>query len=307
VGWSLWQSLPHTQVGAGFKSRLLRGTWRFAAGISGITVMSLILVQMDKVILSGLLRLEMFGYYVLASAVATSIYLFVNPVFSAVSPRFTQLVSLGDEDGLKQLYHHSCQLISAVILPVSIVIAFFSKEILFLWTGNSTTVESTHLVLSILVIGTALNGLMHLPYALQLAYGWTKLAFYINVVAVLILVPSIILMASFYGAVGAAIVWVVLNSGFVLVGIQLTHHRLLRGEQWKWYFEDVGLPLTVALAAAFCCSIFVPRTGPRFQLAVILAGILLFVASSTFLATPVTRAALFGYFRSRKGRLFSVS
>jgi hypothetical protein len=156
-------------------------------------------------------------------------------------------------------------------------------------------------------MGTALNGLMHLPYALQLAYGWTKLAFHMNAVAVLILVPSIILMASLYGAVGAAIIWVVLNSGFVLISIPLMHHRLLKGEQWKWYFEDVGLPLAVAVAAAFCGSLFVPGTGPRFQLAMVLAGILLFVAGSTFLATPVTRAAVFGYFRSRKGRLFSVS
>jgi O-antigen/teichoic acid export membrane protein len=307
VGWSLWRSLPESQLGADFKNGLLRGTWRFAAGISGITILSLILIQMDKVILSGLLKLEMFGYYVLAGTVATSIYLLVNPVFAALSPRFTQLVSLGDEEGLRQLYHHGCQLMSVVILPVSVVTALFSKEILFLWTGNSTTVEYTHLVLSILVIGTALNGLMHLPYALQLAYGWTKLAFYMNAVAVLILAPSIILMASLYGAVGAAIIWVVLNIGFVLVGIPLMHRRLLRGEQWRWYFEDVGLPLAVALVAAFCGSILVPGSGSRLQLAVILAGILLFVAGSTFLATPITRATFFGYFRSRKGRLFSVS
>src|SRR5438132_12646381 len=151
----------------------------------------------------------MFGYYIIAGAVATSIHFLALPVFFALYPRFTQLVSLADEEGLKQLYHHSCQLMSVLILPVSIVIAFFSKEILFLWTGDSTTVEYTHLVLSILVAGTALNGLMCLPLALQLSYGWTKLAFYINVVAVLITAPSIILMAASYGAVGAAFIWVI--------------------------------------------------------------------------------------------------
>jgi len=307
VGWFLWRSLPKTQTVASFQSKLLRDTWRFAAGISGITVVSVILTQIDKIILSRVLSLEMFGYYVFAGAVATNMLLFVLPVFSALYPRFTQLVSLGDEEGLKQLYHHSCQLISVSILPVSIVIAFFSKEILLVWTENSTTAGHTHLVLSILITGTALNGLMHLPYALQWAYGWTKLAFYINVVALLILAPTIILMVSRYGAVGAAASLVILNNSFALIGIHLMHRRLLRGELWRWYLEDVGLPLAVSLSAALFCLPLMPTGGSRAHLLIALAGVTLFVTGSAFLATPVTRLALIGYFRSLRGRVFNAS
>jgi O-antigen/teichoic acid export membrane protein len=187
------------------------------------------------------------------------------------------------------------------------VIAFFSKEILFLWTGNSATVANTHLVLSILVMGTALNGLMHLPHALQLAYGWTKLAFYVNLVAILILAPSIVLMASMYGAVGAAFIWVILNGGFVLVGIPLMHRRLLKGEQWRWYLEDVGLPLGVSLGAALFCWALAPTGGPRFQLLMVLTGITIFITGSTFLATPVTRLALIDYFKCQRRRVFNES
>ena len=269
--------------------------------------MWVILTQMDKVILSRLLSLEMFGYYILAGAVATSIYFVVVPVFSALYPRFTQLVSLGDEEGLKQLYHHSCQLMSVLILPVSIVIAFFSREILFLWTGNATTVANTHLVLSILVMGTALNGLMHLPYALQLAYGWTKLAFWVNVVAVLILAPSILFAGNSLRRSRAAFIWVIFNGGVVLVVIQLMHRRLQKGEQWRWYFEDVGLPLSVSLGAALLCKVLVPTGSSRFQILVVLAGVTVFTTGSTFLATPVTRLALIRYLRSWRGQPLNVS
>jgi O-antigen/teichoic acid export membrane protein len=303
----LWRSLPKAEIGPSFQSKLLRGTWRFSAGISGITVMSVILTQMDKVILSKLLSLEMFGYYILAGVVAMSIYSVQGPLFSALYPRFTQLVSLGAQEELKELYHRSCQLMSVLILPVSLVIAFFSKEILFLWTGNATTVAHTHLVLSILVTGAALNGLLSLPYALQLAYGWTKLAFYINLVAVLILAPSIVLMASLYGAVGAAFIWVVLNIGFVLFSSQLMHRRLLRGEQWRWYASDVGLPLSVSLGAAFLCRVLAPIDTPRFQLFVTLACASVFVAGSTVLATPVTRKASISFFRTWQKRLWPTS
>jgi O-antigen/teichoic acid export membrane protein len=298
AGLFLWRSLPKTETGARFQSKLLRGTWRFTAGIAGVTVMSVILTQMDKLILSRLLSLEMFGYYVLAGAVGTSIYFVVVPVFFAIYPRFTQLVSLGDEQGLRELYHQSCQLMSVLILPIASVIVFFSREILFLWTGNLTIVGHTHLVLSILATGTALHGLMHLPYALQLAYGWTKLAFYTTTVAVLLLMPLIIYMTSWYGAVGAASVWVILNGGLVLVVIQLMHRRLQKGEQWRWYLEDVGLPLAVSIVAASLCLIFVPTGGLRLELLMILAGVTVFTTGSTFLATPVTRLALIRYLRS---------
>jgi O-antigen/teichoic acid export membrane protein len=307
VAWFLWRRLPDSQGGPSFQSKLLRATWRFAAGLSGTTVLSVILTQMDKIILSRVLSLEIFGYYVLAGAATTCIYLLVLPVYSAIYPRFTQLISLGDEAELKQLYHHGCQLMSVLILPVSIVMAFFSREILFLWTGNATTADNTHSIFSILVIGTALNGLMHLPHALQLASGWTKLAFYLNLAAILICAPLIILMVTFYGAVGAAITWVIINCSFVLVGIQLMHRRLLKGEQWRWYFEDVGLPLAVSLGTALLCLLIMPKGGARIQLLTFLAGTGLFVAGSTFLAVPVTREILIDYFRSWRSRVFNAS
>ena len=47
-----------------FQKQLLKGIWRFTAGMSGIAILAVILTQMDKVILSRMLSLEMFGYYV---------------------------------------------------------------------------------------------------------------------------------------------------------------------------------------------------------------------------------------------------
>ena len=189
----LRHSLPRTGKRASFQKQLLAGVWRFAAGMSGISVLATILTQLDKVILSKMLSLEMFGYYTFAGVVAMSLYRLSGPVFSAIYPRFTQLVSLADQDGLKQLYHVSSQLMSVLILPVTVVIAMFSYEILLIWTQNPVTAEKSHVLVSILVCGTALNGLMHVPYALQLANGWTRLALSGNSLAIIILVPMIVL------------------------------------------------------------------------------------------------------------------
>lgn len=300
VGFVLWRSLPRAKTTATFQGTLLLNTWRFSVGMGGITILGVIITQMDKAILSRMLNLTMFGYYVLAGTVATGLYLLVAPIFSALHPRFTQLVTVGDEPGLRELYHDSCQFMSVVILPITMVIAMFSRELLFLWTGNAATAENTHVILSILIVGAGLNGLLNLPYALQIAHAWTRLAFYLNLVSVIVMIPSIIILTTLYGAVGAAIVWVIFNCGHVLIGIQLMHRRLLRGQHWRWYFEDVGIPLVVSLGAVLLCFVIAPTAGSRSRLFIVLTGVYLFTMGSTLIATKVTRTTLVNYLRSRK-------
>jgi O-antigen/teichoic acid export membrane protein len=246
----LWHSLPGASEAPRFRRRLLLNIWRFAAGMTGITVLVTILTQLDKIILSRMLSLKMFGYYALASVVAMNLGRFVIPVFSATYPRLTNLVALGDMEEITKLYHKSAQLVSVLVLPAALVIALFSKEILLLWTQSPETAGHTYLLVSILVMGTAVNGLMNIPYALQLAFGWTRLAFLGNVVSVLLLVPLMIVLTKWYGAVGAASVWVILNVGYMFISLPIMHRRLLPGENWRWFFEDVGRPLFASAAAA---------------------------------------------------------
>ncbi len=288
----LWRVLPHGEKKAVFQKQLLKGIWRFAAGMSGISILAVILTQMDKVILSKMLSLEMFGYYTLASVVAMSLNRLISPIFLGVYPRLTQLVSLNDQERLVRLYHQCCQFMSVVILPVAIVFAFFSYEILLLWTQNPTTAEKSHLLVSILICGTALNGLMHLPYALQLAFGWTSLSFFKNVLAVILLVPLIIYTTTHYGVVGAASVWLVLNLGYVFFEIPIMHSRLLRKEKWRWYWHDVCLPLMVVFLIAGLGRIFVSGPMSQFMMALYLIIISVSTLGITIITTRTTRTWL---------------
>ena len=66
LAYALWKSLPPATRAPRFDVRLLRKIWRFAAGMSGIAASALVLTQMDKVVLSKLVSLKVFGYYTLA-------------------------------------------------------------------------------------------------------------------------------------------------------------------------------------------------------------------------------------------------
>ncbi len=289
VAFFLWQSLPKSSQHSQFEKESLFRIWRFAAGMTGISVTAIILTQTDKIVLSKILPLEMFGYYTLATVVAGALYFFIGPVFSALFPRFSQLVSLNDQNGLKKLYHKSCQFMSVMILPAAIVVSLFSSEILLLWTSDPVTVANTQSIVSILIIGTALNGLMNLPYGLQLAHAWTKLALYTNIIASIVLVPMIYFLATRYGVVGAASAWVILNSGYALICIQIMHSRLLKGEQWRWYFNDVGVPLLAAFSVALLWRLFVPDEMSSLAMLICLLGVSTTALIVTAFATSVTR------------------
>jgi len=290
----LWRSLPYSKNNAIFQTQLLKGIWRFTAGMSGISILAVILTQLDKVILSKLLSLEMFGYYMLANMVVMSLGRIITPVFFSIYPRFTQLVTINNQDELKCLYHKSCQFIAVLILPVTVIIALFSYEVILLWTKNPATAEKTHLILSIMICGTALNGIMNPPYALQLAFGWTKLSVFKNIVAVILLVPLIIYSTMRYGATGAASVWLLLNLGYFLFEIPIMHRRLLCKEKWRWYWQDVCVPLIAALSLAGLGRLFFTDSTSHFLILVNLFIISVLTLGIAAIATPVTKTWLLG-------------
>jgi O-antigen/teichoic acid export membrane protein len=289
IAFSLWRSLPDAAETPRFRRDLLMDIRQFAAGMTGITLLVTILMQLDKIILSRMLSLKMFGYYTLASVVAMTLHSFVAPVFSATYPRLTNLVTLGVTEEITRLYHESAQLVSVAVLPAALVVALFSEEILLLWTRSPVTAGYTHVLVSILVMGTAINGLMNIPYALQLASGWTRLSFLANLVSVLILVPLMIVLTKWYGAVGAASVWVILNVGYILFTISIMHRRLLPTEKWRWYSIDIALPFGVAFLVAGAFRLVLPMPVNNLALGFNIVMISAITLGATALATPVTR------------------
>lgn len=253
-----YRHLPHNNHKAQFSVLQLKAIWRFAGGMMAITLLSLLLTQVDKIILSRLLTLEMFGYYTLAGIVAGTLNQLIVPITQAYGPRFTELVTQDDTAGLIKVYHQSAQLISVLIIPATIILVIFGRNLLLLWTGNPLLAENTAPLLALLALGTMLNGFMNIPYFLTLAYGWTKFPIYQNIIAVVLLVPSIIWATIQYGAIGAAWVWVILNAGYVLIGIHFMYRRLLSTEKWRWYGKDIILPISVSGVIIWLCMLVQP-------------------------------------------------
>jgi O-antigen/teichoic acid export membrane protein len=282
-------SLPTIPGHSRFNKKILLRLWRFAAGMTGITALAVILSQLDKIILSKILTLEMFGYYSFAATVAAGLNHLVTPLSTAIFPRFSQLVTMDDRATLKYFYHHCCQLMSLIIIPAAVLVAAFSKPIIILWTNDSSIAENSYLVLSLLITAHAINGLMNLPLALQIAHGWTRLTFCIYLYSVILGAPAIVAVSTLLGAPGTAGILILINLIYLILGTHFMHKKILPTEKWQWYLIDIGLPLMTVCAILFLGSSFINQSFSRMHMFFSLAGLAIVAYLLTALSLPMVR------------------
>lgn len=250
LGITTYGCMPKGERSGRFSMDELRSIWRFAGGMMGITILALLLTQVDKIILSKLLTLSEFGYYTLAGIVAASLFTLIGPITQAFYPKFCQLHAQGNTADLATKYHLGAQMVSIVAGSAAIVLFFFAETLLRLWTQDAELALRVAPLLSLLVLGNLLNGLMWIPYQTQLAFGWTSLSMWTNLIAVIILVPTILWSVPQFGAMGAAWLWVILNAGYCLISVQFMYKRILKEEMSRWYINDILKPLSLALITA---------------------------------------------------------
>lgn len=301
--WYLDRRLPIER--GRFSLAALKAVWKFAAGITAITVLATLLNQIDKLLLAKLLNLEEFGYFSLSMTVIGAMSIIVSPLFNAAYPRLTELAASGNVKGLSTEYHAFSQIAAFTILPIAATLAVFSSQAVYAWTGDRQLTAYVSPIISAWVVGAALNGLLHVPYALQLAVGWVRLSVGLNVLAVAIMFPALLAMVPRYGAVAAGWIWAFVNFFHFTVGMFLMHRRFLRKELPRWYLNDLGVPC--AATAVVVTVFWAAQSGPvplgRLPSGVLVASTLLAAALAAMLASPSGRKLVVAALAAAKSRL----
>ena len=289
-GLQTYRWLPTIPRPARFSIETLKGVGHFTITVAATTLVSLVLTQIDKILLSKLFSLEVFGYYTLAATAASALAPFVYPMGSALYPRLSEQVARGDMTGAAATYQKACQWLAALIIPSAVMLAAFARTALFVWTGDPALAVQVAPIVRLLVLGNLCNGLMIPAYMLQLANGWPGLAVKVNIVAICFIVPGIILVVPQYGAVGAAAIWLILNAGYLLFAIPWMHTRLLPNQMWRWYRDSLVLPLAFAALTAGILLLLVPERLGRIEAIAALVASGGLVMGMVALSIPTTRA-----------------
>jgi len=251
------RSLPAPPHLFTFRFSYLYKIRRFAAGMSIITLLGLILTNMDRVFLSHYVSLDKFGIYSLASyAVSTLFGVFVPPMFNVMYPRFSSLIAT-DERSLHKIYHLTIQWFAVITGPLLVGVLLFTHDFLMVWTQSSDVANVATRPIAWLAVGWSLNTLMMSSYILQIASGWTSIGVKLSTLLVSLFAPTLVILTIYFGIEGAAVNYALMNSAYLALGLGWTHRRLLRGQLNTVIIVDI---FPMVLVCALILAIM--RTNP---------------------------------------------
>lgn len=259
-GLALWYYLPRSAKTPSFSKKMFDDIWQYAGFASLNSVMGIVIMQVDKIILSKLLSLKDFGYYSLAFTLSSALWIIMNPLTAAVFPHFSRIVAEGKEC-LETKYREICQLMDLILLPLTFLLVFNAKRVLLLWTQNASVAENASFLVVFMLLSTMCIGLITVLSLVRAATGWLSLVFYTNVSMIGILALAFYLFIPVYGARGAVVILFIHNLLGFCIYVFFTHRKILQGMVFTWLKYEIAIPLLSVLAAAFLIDVFGYRGG----------------------------------------------
>lgn len=286
-----------------FDADYIRRVLRFSLGVGAISFSGLVLTQLDKVILSKTVGLESFGKYMLATMVASSLYILIVPIFNTVYPRFSSLVAQQEMDQLLEQYRMASRLLATLLFPSAMVLVLLAQPLIHMWTGNEGLATDVAPLVSLLLVAYALHGVMHMPYALMLAQGETSSMFRIYIALIVVIVPLTAILSVLYGVIGGAWAQFMLFMFYLIVGTWITHKRYFKGYALEWLSKDVGVPLVISALVGLSGYAALPMLRDEVYVT-LMAGVVLWVVATllSIYSSRSSRSIFIGYWNQFRYR-----
>lgn len=230
----------------------------FALGIAYSSALWIVITQMDKLILSGILSLAEFGYFSIVVLIAGAVMTLSNPIMQAVLPRLTVFFSSGELTQMYSLYRTSSKVVAVMIIPATFVIALYSNELLFAWTGDRALASWGGNALQWFVLGYGLLALSAFQYYLQNAFGDLRLHIIGSTISAFIQIPLLYYAAVHYGAEGVGMVWFAIRLIWFLWWMPVVHYKFMPGQHLSWLFKDILPVFTVSLLTVLIMYYLMP-------------------------------------------------
>ena len=268
----------------------LRDIAPFSGAIAYTAALSVLVTQVDKLVLSGFLPLQEFGYYAAMIVLASGINQLGYPIYQATLPRMTSLLADSGRDQMVNLYSKATQVVTVMVLPIASLLAIYPNQVLFLWTGDKVLANNAGPMLTWYALGSAVMAINAFQYYLQVATGQLRMHVVGSTIVCVVQLPFIFYAAKYYGGLGASIVWFAFRLLYLIVWTPLIHRRFLPGLHTRWLLRDVlpSVLITSVVAILFFILVDLHRVDSRIGMllyfsAFLIVSLLAAIVSSSFL------------------------
>jgi len=219
-------TLPNVQVRPAFSAQEIRGVWHLSFGLNLIAILSVLLTQVDRLVVGSVLSLKELGYYSLAYNLAIGVSLVHTSINSAMLPSVAR--DFGNRHFADMLirYTKSSQLIMYLeCLPV-FVLVFFGYDILRLWINADAAFQAQPAV-AVLALAFVINAAVSPASTVAVALAKPRVVVAANVAGLVLYAPLLYFLVKNRGIVGAALSALMLSLFFVVTVVPSVHRKLL--------------------------------------------------------------------------------
>jgi O-antigen/teichoic acid export membrane protein len=239
MGYALLPRWRSMKLKIGWQFGLVRPMIKFSLTIAFTSALWILVTQIDKLILSGILTISNYGYFNVAVMLAGSINIITGPVTSAILPRLAGLEAGEKHAELIELYRDATKWVVAIAGSIVLMLSFYPESFVFSWTGSTNVTEYASPIVRLYALGNGLVAICAFPYYLQYAKGNLKYHLSGNIIFNIVLIPLMAFSAINYGAVGSGLAWVIANCLVLVLWVPYVHNKIEPNLHWRWITDDV--------------------------------------------------------------------
>jgi O-antigen/teichoic acid export membrane protein len=274
----------------------------FAGGMMSIAILEMIHNQADKLLVSKLLPIGVFGYYGFASGAIARVTALTGAIAQAAFPSLAAGLPSADRATMISQYRKLQDFVCVLIAPVLAGLSFAATPALA-YAFDRATARSMLLPAVWLCAGYYLNAAWKIPYTFSIAAGMPGIAVKSNSLALIVVLPVTVVLVVCFGASGAGFSWVVYNIFSSAYVVPRVLPACLDIPSRPWFFQ-VGR-FTLMAGAAYLPAWLVADRLAGGSLAALaaayVAGSVLFLAGSYIVSGAELREVLFRGLRARPG------
>lgn len=177
----------------------------FALQLSTLSILWVLVNQSDKLALTKYSTLTEYGIYSVAVSIISVLAILSDPLNQYLQPRLTRCYHQNNLKEYSKLFSNALKFICILTIPLSVFLFFYSKDVLFIWSGDEILSIKAAKYLPWLFIGGVFSIYSNFVFLLLYSFGELRRHTVVYALFSLFVIPTNILLAKQYSGQGTSI------------------------------------------------------------------------------------------------------
>jgi len=188
-----------------FHYQLIKPIFHLSSWMTVSNIAVPLIVYIDRIMIASLVSTTAVAYYATPYEVITKLLIFPSALTAVLFPTFAANY-LSNPERIVKLLNKAMKYIFILLLPITLIVVFFSNELLSIWLGKEFASKS-FFILRFLSIGILFNSIAFIPFSFIEGIGRPDVTAKIQLIELPIYVFLMWLVVKNFGTSGAAVLF----------------------------------------------------------------------------------------------------